>query len=65
MYVKQLVRMANDYEYICIEDEEYNVFAEDEAQFVLKDKRIRGLKVDCFYSGIRSGKHCVVIIASR
>ena len=65
MTVKQLVSMANDWEYICVEDDEYNVFVEEEAQSVRNSKEIRGLKVVCFYSGNRSGKSCIVVIAKK
>ena len=65
MTVNELLKAAWDYEWVCVEDDDYNVFVEDEAQFVRKSKEIRGLKVVCFQSGIRSNRQGMVIIAER
>lgn len=65
MYVKQLIRMIHDYEYVCVEDNDYNVYAEGEACQIIHDKNLRGLKVACCHSGNRSGNPCIVIIAER
>lgn len=65
MTVKTLLSAANSWEFVSVEDEDYNVFAEGEAQAVAKSKAIEGLKVVCFYTGNRNNVYCSVIIAER
>ena len=65
MTVQQLLSVANSWEFVSVEDDDYNVFAEGEAQHVAKSDAIKGLTVVCFYTGNRNNVHCPVIIAER
>lgn len=65
MYVKQLIRKLHNEEYVCVEDDDYNVIAEDDVNHIIFNKRLNALKVKHFYTGSRSGKNCIVIIANR
>ena len=65
MFVRQLVRMAHNDEYICIEDENFNVIAEGESRYVLSNKVIHGWNVNYFYTGNRNNHDCTVIVVSR
>lgn len=65
MTVKTLLSVANAWEFVSVEDENYNVFAEGEAQQVAKSDAIKGLTVVCFYTGNRNNLYCPVIIAER
>lgn len=66
MTVNELIRMAHDTEYICVEDNDFNVYAEGEAMEMRGSKALRGLKVVCFYSAIRSGnRQCTLIVAQK
>lgn len=65
MFVTQLVRMAHNDEYISVEDESFNVFAEGEARNVMSNHVILGLKVEYFYTGNRNNRDCTVVVASK
>lgn len=65
MTVKTLLSVANEWEFVSVEDEDYNVFAEGEAQHVAKSKAIEGLTVCCFYTGNRNNMYCPIIIAKH
>ena len=65
MFVRELVRMAHNDEYISIEDEDFNVFVDGDARNVLSNNIILGLKVDYFYTGNRNNHACTVIVASK
>ena len=65
MTVKTLLSVANEWEFVSVEDEDYNVYAEGEAQQIAKSKAIEGLTVVCFYTGNRNNMYCPVVIAKQ
>ncbi len=66
MTVNELIKMAHDTEYVCVEDDDFNVYAEGEALDIRGSKALRGLKVVCYYSAIRCGNRaCTLIVAQK
>ena len=62
MKVKELAAVASCDEWMSVEDDNYNVFAFDEAQFIAKDETVANMVIDCFYGGIRNNKHGIIVI---
>ena len=73
MSVKSFLKCITSYENVCVEDENFNVFASGSASDVMMDKAIRGLKVVQCHTGIRTfyvrnceySFNCIVIIAQK
>ena len=73
MSVKSFLKHITGYENVCVEDEDYNVFASGCASDVLMDKAIRGLKLVECHTGVRAfagrtyehSVNCIVIIAAK
>ena len=71
MSVKSFLKHITSYENVCVEDEDFNVFASGCASDVLMDKAIRGLKIVECHTGHREfdcnrrTSMCLVIIARK
>jgi hypothetical protein len=71
MSVKSFLKCITPYENVCVEDENFNVFASGCASDVIMDKAIRGLKIVECHTGCREFDHnrrssmCLVIIAKK
>jgi hypothetical protein len=73
MSVKSFLKYITPYENVCVEDEDFNVFASGSASDVLMDKAIRGLKIIECHTGVRTfygrnyehSLNCIVIIARK
>ena len=65
MTVKNFLSVVHDCQWVCVEDNDYEVFAEGEAQELRTSKGIAGLNVVSAYVGNRSNMDCFVVIAER
>lgn len=65
MFVRQLVTMAHNDEYISVEDTDFNVIAEGKTMDVLSNMDIYGWSVNYFYTGNRNNHDCTVIVARK
>ena len=73
MSVKSFLKHITSYENVCVEDEDFNVFASGCASDVLMDKAVRGLKVVECHTGVRTfcgrncehSLNCLVIVAQK
>ena len=73
MSVKSFLNCITSYENVCVEDENFNVFASGCASDVMMDKAIRGLKVVECHTGVRTfygrnhehSLNCLVIVAQK
>ena len=71
MSVKSFLKCITSYENVCVEDENFNVFASGAASDVMMDKAIRGLKIVECHTGYREfdcnrrTSMCIVIIAKK
>ena len=71
MSVKSFLKCITSYENVCVEDENFNVFASGVASDIMMDKAIRGLQVVECHTGVREfdcnrrSSMCLVIIAQK
>ena len=65
MKVKQLTSVASYYEWISVEDNEYNAFAFDEAPYIVENKAVANMEIECFYGGYRNNKPCIIVIVKK